>query len=90
MQSAFSNLQSLYNSKKDAQGKWKTWIVIYDKPNCSDQASGAISIVGFTPATITSVNASTVSATVNCNVVQSGAGSGEQFGALGSVPSLVE
>ena len=90
LQSAFSNLQSLYNSKKDAQGKWKTWIVIYDKPNCSDQASGAISIVGFTPATITSVNASTVSATVNCNVVQSGAGSGGQFGALGSVPSLVE
>ena len=91
LKAAFDDFVNLYNSKKDAQGKWNTWIVILDIQPCNG-LSGATSIYGFTPATITGVDAGskTVNGTVNCNTVQSGAGSGGQFGALGSVPSLVE
>ena len=93
LQSAFSNLQQLYNAKKNAQGEWNTWIVIYDIDLCSTNPHGAIPIAGFTSATITGVNDNTVSARVNCNVTQTGpggGGTGGTDGALGTVPSLVE
>src|SRR5438093_12906899 len=69
LQSAFSNFQALYNAKKNLAGEWNTEIVIYDLDSCSTNPAGAIPIFGFVSATITGVTTSTVSARVNCSVV---------------------
>ena len=89
LQSAFADFQTLYNAKKNAAGEWNTWIVVLDLQVCNG-VNGAIPIAGFAAATITSVNSSTVSARINCNVVDTGPGTGGTVGALGTVPSLVE
>jgi len=91
----FDDMQELYEAKKDADGKWETNVVVYGYDDCSNP-TGEIPIVGFATAIITGVNgpsddpAHTIFATVICDNVSQGRGSGGNFGTKGSIPGLVE
>jgi len=93
--SVFDDMQALYEAKKDADGKWETNVVVYGYDDCSNP-TGEIPIVGFATAIITGVNgpsddpAHTIFATVICDNVSQGRGSGGNFGTKGSIPGLVE
>ena len=90
--SAFNDLQSLYNAKKDPiTGEWKTFVVVYEQEDCSNP-NGLITIVGFATGVVTAVNGSPnqeIVARVECDTIETGRGGGGGFGTLGSVPLLV-
>jgi Flp pilus assembly protein TadG len=90
--SKFSDIQALYDAKKDANGEWKTFITVYDSNNC-DNPSGSLTIVGFTTAVVTQVTTSpskSMTATLECNVVETGRPGGPDYGTNSSVPTVVQ
>lgn len=90
--SRFEDMKSLYDSKKDADGKWETTVLVYDYDDCSNP-KGDIEIVGFATAIITGVEESpshTIDATVVCENAEWGRGSGGNYGTKGTIPGLVE
>ena len=96
--SAFDDLESLYNTKKDpTTGEWKTFVPVYEDDDCSNP-NGSITVVGFATATITGVLTSPdkeIIARVECDAIELGRpkagsdGAGLDFGTLGSIPALV-
>ena len=90
---AFNDMESLYDAKKDpVTGEWKTFIVVYDRDDCSNP-SGLITIVGFTTAVITAVLTvpdQEIITDLACDAIETGrGGEAPDFGTLGSVPALV-
>lgn len=88
----FSNLQDLYDAKKDINGEWETTVVVYDQDDCSNPQNNIL-IIGFATAIITAVYDSpekTIEAKVICENVEPGHGAGGEYGTMGSVPGLVE
>jgi hypothetical protein len=70
---------------------WTTGIAVYNSPECNP--SGLIPIAGFATIIITSVSGppeSTIYATVKCDNVETGRGSGLTTGTKGSIPGLVQ
>jgi hypothetical protein len=70
---------------------WTAGIAVYDSPECNP--SGLITIAAFATITITSVSGppeSTIYATVKCDNVVMGRGSGVTTGTKGSIPGLVQ
>jgi len=70
---------------------WTTIVPVYQSSDCSNPNEPTV-IVGFATATIYSVQgppAKTIFATVVCNSVNAGRGSGRDFGTKGSIPGLV-
>ncbi len=89
--SKFSDVQALYDAKKNANGEWKTFITVYDSNDCSNP-SGPITIVGFTTAVVTQVTTSptkSITATLQCNVTETGRPGGPDYGTNSSVPTIV-
>ena len=71
---------------------WEAGIPVYESSDCSNP-SGRIMIVGFATIVITGVqNAPTkqIDGYVVCNNVESGRGSGHNYGTKGSIPGLVQ
>jgi hypothetical protein len=100
--SAFSNMQSLFNTMKvlndgvlDADNDSTTWttsVVVYDRSDCSNPNT-AIRIAGFATVVIRQVLDSPdkiIDGDVVCDSVETGRGSGENFGTKGSIPGLVK
>ncbi|MCA9470575.1 MAG: pilus assembly protein [Nitrospirales bacterium] len=95
--SAFSELENLYDTKKDASGNWETFLVVYDQSDCNNP-HGPMTIVGFAKATIYSVQGPPnmrILAKIECDGIHKGrpgsnAGNGGQgYGTKSSVPGLV-
>lgn len=89
---AFNALLALYNAKKDENGEWKTYVVVYDRDDCSNP-NQMVPIVGFATAIITEVLPPpdmTITARVYCSLVESGRGGGGYYGTMGAIPNLVE
>jgi Flp pilus assembly protein TadG len=90
--SRFSDMESLYDAKKDATGSWKVQIPVYDSDNCSNP-NGRIKIIGLATARITGVHdapAKQIDATVECDVIPIGKGGGDDYGTLVSAPTVIE
>jgi hypothetical protein len=72
---------------------WTTAVAVYDWDDCSNP-TGWIEIIGFATITIYEVLVTPekeINATILCNGVAPGRGGGaNNFGTLGSIPSLVE
>lgn len=89
----FDAVQALYNAKKDIRGNWDVILPVYDSEDCSNP-SGRIKTVGFVAATITSVTGppdpKVINAEIICEYISFGDGGGEDNGALGTIPTLVE
>ncbi len=77
---AFTKMVSLYNARKDANGRWTFLLPVYDAFDCSTP-SGPINIVGFATATITSVSTtqSTIDANVECSFTAVGETGGPNY-----------
>ncbi|MCA9470576.1 MAG: pilus assembly protein TadG-related protein [Nitrospirales bacterium] len=95
--SAFTNMQKLYDFKKDASGNWETFLVVYDRSDCNNP-TGSLTVVGFAKATVYAVSGAPnneILARIECGAIQQGrpgsnAGNGGAgFGTLSSVPGLV-
>jgi Flp pilus assembly protein TadG len=89
--SRFSDMQALYNAKKDATGSWMVQIPVYDQDNCSNP-NGKIKIIGLATARITGVRdapAKEIDATVECDVIPIGKGGGSDYGTLVSAPTVI-
>ncbi|MFN2428232.1 MAG: hypothetical protein ABR587_17490, partial [Candidatus Binatia bacterium] len=94
--SRFSDMRSLYESKKDAAGNWTVTIPVYESSNCSNP-SGPILIVGFARATIYEVvdaPENTISAHVECGIFDAGVlgegGGANDFGTLVATPLVIQ
>lgn len=94
--SRFSDMQSLYDSKKDAAGNWTVTIPVYESSDCSNP-SGPILIVGFARATVYEVvdaPAKTISAHVECGIFDAGVlgegGGPNDFGTLVASPLMIQ
>ena len=86
---AFTELQSLYKSRKDPKtGDWLTVVPVYDRGTCAT-ATGRARIVGFATVKLSRVSSTQLSATVVTNQIQSGRGGGTDYGTKGSIPGLV-
>ncbi len=86
---AFADLKNLYDARKDPKtGQWSTVVAVYKKNECA-APKGSVAVVGFATVVITKQK-DALKAVVSKNVVQRGRGGGMQdFGTLGSLPSLV-
>ena len=90
--SAFPPLINLYNAKKDANGNWDVFVPVYKDNNCS-APSGALPIVGYSTARITTVLGAPqfkILATIQCNVFDGNSGGGIPYGTFATIPGLVE
>ena len=89
----FNRFLALYNERKDpGTGEWKTFVVVYDRDDCSNP-NQTIKIIGFATAIITNVEGppnKIVRGRLECNLVETGRGGGAQYGTLGSLPGLVQ
>ncbi|UVT20578.1 MAG: hypothetical protein H8K03_01255 [Nitrospira sp.] len=93
--SVFPKLQQLYNAKKDSNGNWDVFVPVYNSPNCaSNQNSGALPVVGFAEARVTSVQGApnfSINATVLCNIFEGNTtGGGPAYGVSATIPGLVQ
>lgn len=94
--SRFSDMQELYDAKKDADGNWTVTIPVYQSSDCSNP-SGPLLIVGFARATIFEVldaPTKTISAHVECGIFDAGelgdgGGSGD-YGTLVASPLMIQ
>jgi len=71
---------------------WTTKVVVYEDDDCRNP-SGEMTVEGFATAIITAVGTppnQTISASVICDNVDPGRGSGGPFGTKGSIPGLVQ
>lgn len=86
---AFTELQSLYKSRKDPKtGDWLTVVTVYDRGTCAT-ATGQARIVGFATVKLNQTSSTQLSATVVTNQIQVGRGGGPDYGTKGSIPGLV-
>lgn len=89
----FDAVQALYDAKKDESGEWDVILPVYDSEDCSNP-SGRIKTVGFVAATITGVTGppdpKEINAEIICEYITFGDGGGDDNGALGTIPTLVE
>lgn len=87
---AFTELQSLYNSRKNSKtGDWLTVVPVYDRGSCA-AATGPATIVGFATMRLNQKSSTQLSATVIANQIQVGRGGGTDYGTKGSIPGLVK
>jgi hypothetical protein len=87
---AFTDLQSLYTSKKDPKtGDWFTVVPVYDRKTCAT-ATGRTRIVGFATVKLSQTSKTQLSAMVVTNQIQAGRGGGPDYGTKGSIPGLVK
>jgi len=91
---ALYDIADLYNSRKDAQGEWRTQIPVYDGNDCSNP-SKRIKIVGVATVVVTGVQPSgadkRVTARMACTVVTYGTGGGKvDFGTRLAFPLTVQ
>lgn len=92
--SAFDNMQSLYDAKKNSDGEWTTEIIVYDDEGegCANPNQTKL-IIGFASVTIKEILGppdKTIKATINCDMFIKGRGNGPYFGTKGTIPGLVE
>jgi len=92
--SAFPNLITLYDAKKDSAGNWDVFVPVYQSPDCTPP-NGPIAIVGYAEARITNVQGSPdhlITATILCNIFEGNTtGGGPPYGpVLSTIPGLVE
>jgi Flp pilus assembly protein TadG len=92
----FQAFQDLFNYMKTRDGdgndsQWTASVIVYRNNNCSNP-NQTIEIVGFATAVITAVVPPNVEITakVICDNVETGRGSGGNYGTKGSIPGLVE
>jgi hypothetical protein len=86
---AFSELQSLYNSRKDPKtGEWLAVVPVYEHKTCAT-ATGRAGIVGFATVKLRQTSKTRLSATVVADRIQAGRGGGPDYGTKGSIPGLV-
>jgi hypothetical protein len=86
---AFTELQSLYKSRKDPNtGDWLTVVPVYDRGTCAS-ATGRARIVGFATMKLRQTSSTRLSATVVTNQIRPGRGGGVDYGTKGSIPGLV-
>ncbi len=88
----FSNMQALYDKKKDASGQWLVHIPVYDSEDCSNP-NDRITIVGFATARITQVLTAPdklIKANVECGIMPMGKGNGTDYGTLAAAPSIIQ
>jgi hypothetical protein len=92
--SDLSDLQNLYNAKKDASGVWHTFVAVYQESGSCSNPSGAVTIVGFASVAITQVLAppagQLVQGSVECRVRTDERGGGTDYGTLSAIPGLVK
>lgn len=91
-QQTFDAMRTLYDHNKDSNGNWQVGVPVYQSTDCSNP-NGEIVIVGFATAIITSVigaPTNTIMGTVECDYVDTGRGSGGNYGTKGSIPGLVQ
>jgi Flp pilus assembly protein TadG/phage terminase large subunit-like protein len=91
--SAFDEMKALYDANKDADGKWKTTVVVYNWMDCSNP-NKTIEIVGFARVEITQVLVTpekTIVGKVICNEFEEDTrGGGAYYGIKGAIPGLVK
>ena len=86
---AFTELQSLYKSRKDPKtGDWFAVVPVYDRGTCAT-ATGRARIVGFATVRLNRKSGTQLSATVVRDQIQAGRGGGTDYGTKGSIPGLV-
>ncbi len=86
---AFTELQSLYKSRKDPKtGDWLTVVPVYDRGTCA-AVTGPARIVGFATVKLSQTSDTQLSATVVTNQIRPGRGGGADYGTKGSIPGLV-
>ncbi len=86
---AFTELQSLYKSRKDPKtGDWLTVVPVYDRGTCV-AATGPATIAGFATVRLNQKSSNQLSATVVTDQIQIGRGGGTDYGTKGSIPGLV-
>lgn len=95
----FDRMLSLFQARRNRDlnndglnDAWEAGVPVYDSSDCSNP-SGAITIVGFATIVITGVQSSPahqIDGYVVCNNVESGRGSGRNYGTKGSIPGLVQ
>jgi Flp pilus assembly protein TadG len=75
----------------EEDGTWTTTVPVYDANDCKNP-TGSMLIVGFATVTITSVDDVNheIKATILCDYVDTGHGSGGTYGNKGSIPTLVQ
>ena len=72
---------------------WTTAVAVFDDSQVGCSPNGMVTIVGFATIVITSVvgpPANTIYGAVQCDIVDSGRGSGGNYGTKGSIPGLVQ
>jgi Flp pilus assembly protein TadG len=90
--SAFPNLINLFNIKSAGTGYWDVFVPVYQDNDCSPP-TGAIPIVGYATARITSVTGAPnfeILATIQCNIFDGAGGGGPAYGTFGTIPGRVE
>ncbi len=89
----FNAFNNLYNANQSNDGTWKTFIVVYDRNDCSNPQT-TLTIVGFATAIVSSVDvkAKQINANVVCKTVETARGGciGCDYGTKGSIPGLVQ
>lgn len=89
----FKTVEDLYNARKDANGRWKTFIAVYDRNDCSNP-TGLIKIVGFVTVIVTKVvstGSKSFDGFIACEVVETArSGAGANYGTRGSIPGIVQ
>ncbi len=86
---AFTELQSLYKSRKDPKtGDWLAVVPVYDRGACV-AATGPATIVGFATVKLNQTSSTQLSAMVVTNQIRVGRGGGTDYGTKGSIPGLV-
>jgi hypothetical protein len=95
--SALQDMRDLFDYMKTRDGdgndlQWTVSVVVYQNNNCNNPNS-PMQIVGFATAAITNVvptGGGVIDAIVKCDNVETGRGSGGNFGTKGSIPGLVQ
>lgn len=88
---AITELQDLYDAKKNSAGELAVLIPVYDRDDCSNP-NGWVRIVGVARAVITKVESSpekVVEARVQCGVIEDVESGGPDFGTLAAGPDRV-
>jgi Flp pilus assembly protein TadG len=95
----FNNMLSLFQARRNrdlnhdgVNDAWEAGVPVYDSADCGNP-NGRIMIVGFATIVITGVQSSPahqIDGYVVCNNIESGRGSGRNYGTMGSIPGLVQ
>ncbi|HYC55186.1 MAG TPA: pilus assembly protein TadG-related protein [Candidatus Binatia bacterium] len=92
VESAFDELEELYDAKKDSAGNWRVLVPVYDREDCSNP-NGLIKIIGVAHARIYNVKDSPskqIDAAVECKIIEFGAGDGPNYGTAVAKPRTIQ